>query len=207
MKDFLHEEDNRIVVDSFASSLFSVALIIGKQSIVAHRNTKKLMLYTESIEIRQNLKTEGKLLDENNLADAFMNRGLAYQDIQDIQKAIDDYNFAIEIQQNLKAEGKLLDENNLARAFDNRCTAYLILKDLDSAIKDSNKANELKENLSSYNLACAYALKTEIDTAFKWLENNLQSEYKVKKEQIEKDTDLLNIHYDKRWNELLEKYS
>ncbi|HYG01969.1 MAG TPA: tetratricopeptide repeat protein [Chryseosolibacter sp.] len=92
-----------------------------------------------------------------------------------------------------------------ADAFALRGDCYYYLKEYNTAIENYLKAEGLKKGRSSYNLACTYALSGNINDAFKYLETNLSSEYKLRLSQINVDPDLESLRKDPRWNGLVQK--
>ncbi len=84
-------------------------------------------------------------LDPNN-AKAFNNRGTAYANLKQSEKAIQDYNKAIEL------------EPNDAEFFYNRGNAYANLKQFEKAIQDYNKAIESNSKYAKafYNRGVTY---------------------------------------------------
>ena len=65
---------------------------------------------------------------------AYTNRGVAYNDLKQYERAISDYNKAIEL------------NPNFALAYNNRGWAYYCLKKYQQALKDFDKAIELNPN-------------------------------------------------------------
>ena len=86
-------------------------------------------------------------------ADAYNNRGVAYDEKDEIDRAISDYTKAIELKP---------DE---AVAYSNRSAAYIDKGDLDRAIGDCNKAIKLKPDYAEvyYNRGLAYGIKGDFD--------------------------------------------
>ena len=70
----------------------------------------------------------------SNLADAYNNRGAAYDDMGNHNAAINDFNKAIEL------------NPNFADAYHNRAIAYVLSGKFDLALKDASKAIELNPN-------------------------------------------------------------
>lgn len=103
---------------------------------------KKIELYTKAIELNP------------NYAEAYNNRGSAYDDKEDFDKAIEDYTKAIEL------------DPNLAEAYYNRGNAYAHKGDFDKAIEDYTKAIELNPNHATayYNRAFCYIKLAEKET-------------------------------------------
>ena len=93
---------------------------------------------------------------EANLAIAFFNRGFAYANKQDYDRAIEDFGQAIR-----------LNPNN-SRAFSNRAFAYANEQDYDRAIEDYSQAIQLNPNNARafFNRGLAYANKQDYDRAF-----------------------------------------
>ncbi len=98
--------------------------------------------YNEIIEVC----TQIIQLDPNNAED-FYNRGTAYANLKQSEKAIQDYNKVIEL------------EPNNAEAFNNRGSAYTDLKQFGKAIQDYNKAIESNSKYAKafYNRGVTYA--------------------------------------------------
>jgi tetratricopeptide (TPR) repeat protein len=65
-------------------------------------------------------------------------RGVAYADLKQFEKAIQDYNQAIEL------------DPKYTHAFNNRGTAYIKLKQFEKAIQDYNQAIELDPELDGF---------------------------------------------------------
>ena len=88
-------------------------------------------------------------------ASAYNNRGVAYREIGDLLKALDDYNTAIQL------------KSDFAEAYNNRGVVYGIKGQIDKAIVDFDKAIGL--NLAFADAYCnrgnIYLLKGEIDKA------------------------------------------
>ena len=93
-------------------------------------------------------------------ADAYYNRGDAYSEIGEYEKAVADYNKAIQV------------DPNDADAYYNRGCTYGEMGEYDKAIADFNKAIELAPNDADayYNRGCAYSEKGEAPEAVNDLE-------------------------------------
>jgi len=114
---------------------------------VMNKLEEALRDYEAAIEIRERLKKERKLHDENDLASAYMNRGVTYRVMNKLEEALRDYEAAIEIRERLKKERKLHDENDLAKVYVNRGAAYYHMNKLEEAIRDYETAIEIKKRL------------------------------------------------------------
>jgi tetratricopeptide (TPR) repeat protein len=99
----------------------------------------------------------------------------------------------------------LIFKRGYAEAFAMKGDCYYFLKDYPKGIENYKKADKLKENLGSYSLACTYALSGMTNEAFKTLEANLGSEYKVRMTHVAQDGDLQSLHADARWEPLTKK--
>ncbi|MHC4662298.1 MAG: PDZ domain-containing protein [Planctomycetota bacterium] len=86
------------------------------------------------------------------------------------------------------------------RKLDEAIEAYIEL--LDEAKKAGVSGTGLAVHY--YNLACAYSLNKNIDKAFKTLIQSVENGY-VDFSHMDQDTDLNNMHDDKRWEELFSK--
>jgi tetratricopeptide (TPR) repeat protein len=75
-----------------------------------------------------------------NTAEIYNNRGLAYYDLKLYQKAIEDYNRAIQL------------DSGYAAAFNNRGNAYYELAEYQKALMDFNKSLQLRSNYPTAHL-------------------------------------------------------
>ena len=91
----------------------------------------------------------------HGLADAYHNRGLAYEGRGEIPSAFEDFSKAIEL------------NPNYAEAYNNRGIVHGQMDDYDRAIEDYTKAIELNPNLAEAytNRGLAYSKKDECDLA------------------------------------------
>jgi tetratricopeptide (TPR) repeat protein len=117
-----------------------------------------------------------------------------------VQMQYKNYNEAITL-----LDQALIIKRGYAEAFAMKGDCYYYLKDYPKAIENYKKADKLKENLGSYNLACTYALSGLPNEAFKTLEANLGSEYKLRMTHVAQDGDLQSLHADARWEPLTKK--
>jgi tetratricopeptide (TPR) repeat protein len=99
----------------------------------------------------------------------------------------------------------ILAKSDFADAYALRGDCYYYLKDYPSAIENYEKDGALKKARSSYSLACTYALAGKKDNAFKALEMNLASDFKVRMSHIIQDADLESLRSDARWEPLTRK--
>ena len=99
----------------------------------------------------------------------------------------------------------ILAKADFADAYALRGDCYYYLKEYSTAVENYIKDGALKKNRSSYSLACTYALTGKKDEAFKALEANLGSEYRVRMSHLVQDPDLASLHSDSRWDPLTKK--
>jgi tetratricopeptide (TPR) repeat protein len=123
-----------------------------------------------------------------------------YYNRANVQLQYKNYNDAITL-----LDQALIFKRNYAEAFAMKGDCYYYLKDYPNAIENYKKAGKIKENLGSYNLACTYALSGLANEAFKTLEANLGSEYKLRMTHVAQDGDLQSLHADPRWEPLTKK--
>jgi hypothetical protein len=105
--------------------------------------------------LRAQLEPQGQWSPEyrNDLAAAYVNRGVAQQGVPDLNAAIKDYDAAIEIMDGLGArlepQGQWNPQyrNDLAAAYTNRGLARQDISDLNAAIQDHGAAIEMMEGL------------------------------------------------------------
>ncbi len=115
--------------------------------------------YASAISIMEDLQATLEPLGQWNppyrkvLAGAYINRGIARQDVPDISSAIQDYGASISIleglRQALEPQGQWNPQyrNDLAAAYMNRAVAQRGVADLNAAIQDNNAAIEIREGL------------------------------------------------------------
>lgn len=104
---------------------------------------KAVAYYTNAIELKP------------DMLEAYLNRGIVYNDLNKVDEALENYNIAIQLDPNYKD------------AYYNRGFTYLDKEDLDNAIKDYTAAIQLEPNLAEayYNRGIAYAAKDMVDKA------------------------------------------
>ncbi len=98
------------------------------------------------------------------VSSAYVNRGNAYRNMRDFEKALEEYNNALEIAPND------FDANN------NAGSLYVITKDYPNALTHLKKALQVNPNASEVhtNLGAAYLLRNRLDEAANHLETALQ---------------------------------
>ncbi len=113
---------------------------------------------------------------------AYNNRGVAYQEGNDLERAIADYSRAIELDPG--------DDDY----YNNRAIAYAAKKEYDLALADNRKAFQLNPANGGvlYNIACIFALKNDSEQACGWLRKSIDHGY-ADWEHIKQDPDLDNI--------------
>jgi|GEM_PF-5520391 len=96
-------------------------------------------------------------------------------------------------------------KSDFGEAYALRGDCHYYLKKYDQAIQDYLQDDKLRKARSSYSLACTYALSGRKDEAFKALESNLSSQYKVPMSHILQDADLESLKTDPRWEAIIKK--
>ena len=142
---------NRKVLKDIATGIITAALVVLTVLTVKQAAVWKDSLTLWSHEIR---------LYPGRAPRAHLNRGLAYQDRGDLQKAIEDYTFAIR-----------LDPDN-AEAYNNRGVVHRLRGNYGLAVRDILIAISINPQLATayYNLGVAYQEVGETEYALKALE-------------------------------------
>ena len=86
----------------------SVRVGRGGRSTI-RKNKEALKDYGQCIAIRESLHEAGRLYDENDLATAYMNRGVTYRAVGKYEEALKDYGKGIAIRESLHEAGRLYD--------------------------------------------------------------------------------------------------
>ena len=121
-------------------------------------------------------------LSINDRAVVYNNRGVAYRNKQQYDRAMLDYMKSIELNPR--------DD----KAYVNRGVLYLLKRQYDRAIEDSNKAIELnpRNNRAYYNKACIYSLTNKTGESCRLLEQSIEYGFN-NWSYIKSDNDLGNI--------------
>jgi len=119
---------------------------IARLSLAAHSFYLGNALY-EQKNFEDSIKAYSTSLKLNEYAGAYYNRGVAYAELGEYDRAIEDYNKAIKL------------NKEYAEAYYNRGVAYVVLGKYNRAIEDFNKAIELNldDAEAYYNRGVAYA--------------------------------------------------
>jgi len=125
----------------------------------------------------------------DDVAVAYVNRGLAYVGIGRYDLAIDDYATAIKAKPDCE------------NAYFNRGNAYYALERYSQAIDDYNKVIELnpRNPYSYYNIACIRSVE-----ACQWLKKSVENGYKDW-DSLKIDKDLDNIRSSNCYKEIMKK--
>ncbi|MDQ2087412.1 tetratricopeptide repeat protein [Herbivorax sp. ANBcel31] len=103
------------------------------------------------IQVLLQMQHEETLETPNDLATAYMKRGLAYYIKREKAKAIEDYDTSIKIMEKLNElykEGKVnFDPNDLAMTYMNRGNAYSSKREVEKAIEDYDASIKIMEEL------------------------------------------------------------
>jgi tetratricopeptide (TPR) repeat protein len=110
----------------------------------------------KSIQMLENMRKEGNLLNESELALSYTNRGILYFQAEMLDEAITDFNIGIEMLEKMASEGKQLNGNEMAKSYACRSMAYNVMFEitndfsiLNQALSDINKSIELWEQLQN----------------------------------------------------------
>jgi len=153
-------------------------------------------LYNEAIKVLNvaidtggQLLFDDNLLDENELAKAYLNRGVAYENLNNYEKALSDKTKSVEMLERICHIRDFPDENLLALSYMNRGQTYISVEEYNDALKDAEKSIEIWERLKrdgeridEHRLSCAYANKNiasiKVEPLFdeKNMSNNDESE-------------------------------
>jgi len=125
---------------------------------------------------------ESGTLGKDDLAIAYANRGTAYRDKKQYDRAIEDYTKAVEL------------NPGDAIGYTGRGYAHIRKKQYSRAIEDYNKAIEVnpKNIISYYNKACAYSLMNDPQESCRWLGITVEKGYSDWN-TIKNDSDFKNI--------------
>jgi len=98
------------------------------------------------IDIREELRNEGKLPDGNDLAFVYLTRGDVYHLMTEYCKAIADFDRSVELLEELRG-GEFFDGSNLATAYNDRGLAYWSMTEYAKAIAEYDLGIEIMERL------------------------------------------------------------
>ena len=101
----------------------------------------------KQVALCQKYLSEGKMDDENDLASAYMGRGVTYDDMGKYEEALKDYGKCIAIRESLHEAGRLYDENDLAKAYLNRGVTYDTIGKHEEALQDNGQCIAIMESL------------------------------------------------------------
>ena len=115
------------------------------------------------INLGERLLSEENLIDEVELAKAYMNRGVAYEYLEDGEKTIRDKRKSVEMLEKLRSKGILEDQEDnyvLAMAYMNRGATYDAMGNYGMAIADGEKSINILEQLKQEgrNVSSEYAM-------------------------------------------------
>ena len=129
----------------------------GPEKIRQQKTAKRLRAAAKAVDPEEKIRLYTSVIESDpKSAEAYFNRGKAWDDKGDHDKAIADYNKAVE-----------LDPRD-AEAYYNRGLAYRHKGDCDKAIPDYTKAIELNPQLAQpyYNRGVAFFQKKDYDKAW-----------------------------------------
>jgi len=135
-------------LQQLAKQLFNWGFGLDRASH-AYLLLRSITLYSACIQVSDALEAQGKLYDLNDLASAYMNRGLTYRILTRYADAIRDYDRCIPIWENLQIQGELHDINDLAKAYLNRGVTYRALTRYADAIRDYDRCIQIRKDLKA----------------------------------------------------------
>ena len=108
---------------------------------------KSLDVANRRIALCQQYLAEKKIVDENLLAAAYMNRGVTYGNIGKYGESLNDCGQCIAIREALREQDQLEDEDNLAAVYMNRGLTYWNMGKYEESLSDYNKCIAIEEDL------------------------------------------------------------
>ena len=133
--------------------LNDLLLVSSKHSEIIQGKGKKdrglhdYHFFGDTIRILEELKHNGILIDFNELATAYLNRGVTYKANGKYDKALRDYGECIRIMKNLQEQGRLNNPHELATAYLNRGVTYYEVGKYDEALYDYGECIRIMEAL------------------------------------------------------------
>ncbi len=121
--------------------------IIGNSYSTMCEYDQALEWKNQQVALCQQYLSEGRMDDENDLATAYMNRGVTYDDMGKYEEALKDYDKCIAIRESLHEAGRLYDENALAKAYMSRGVTYDDMGKYEEALKDYDQCIAIMESL------------------------------------------------------------
>ena len=185
------------VVDGIRATLEKVKKQVGSSSDTPEESVAELVLQRGNVlmvlgQLDMAIRAYTHVIELNPLkADAYINRGAAYQNKNDFDLAIQDFNTAIQLKPDeaivyynfgvvygkkgevdtaIKNYNKAIELNpNYAMVYSNRGNAYSRIGKTENAMKDYNIAIELNPYLAEtyYNQGISYEKKGEVNLAIK----------------------------------------
>jgi len=188
--------------------LFDMYILRGKiLNIMADYMDDAISDYHKFIKIAEKLKIEGKPINEDRLAQAYMGVGVSYDQKEKFAEANKYYDKCIDIWEQLISKGQsLLDYNDLAVAYMNRGSNYYVMEESAKALSNHNKniniRNQLKKqgveqdtyylSISFRNRALAFIIADDYTSAI----NDYITAIRILKEKFSEEPGLQIIYYD-----------
>ncbi|MCB1316818.1 MAG: tetratricopeptide repeat protein, partial [Leptospiraceae bacterium] len=142
----------------------------------------------------------------NNLAGVLRSRGNYYASVDSPEDAKENHAKSLEIRKRLRNQDYPDIEIHLAESLDAYGLGLLLNGKIEESLIYFEQASSTVPGHSTYNLACAHARLGNLNTAFDFLEQNRDSDFKQPREHVEQDTDLTSLHSDPRWSQLLKNW-
>lgn len=93
-------------------------------------------MFTQGIKMYEEMNRNGRLLDKNELVQAYKMRGLIYAQTGQPSEASDDFGKALELVDDIRENGGNIDENAVAEIYASRAFLYLGSGDFNRAFSD-----------------------------------------------------------------------
>jgi len=132
-----YEEYNKIIASN--NSLLE-RINSGHKCVLNRSYDEAIKELSLGINIGEQLLSDDNLIDESELAKAYMNRGVAYEHSRNRPKAIIDKTKSVEMLEKLNRNRHLEDEDILALAYMNRGATYDSMGEYSLAIADGEKS-------------------------------------------------------------------
>jgi tetratricopeptide (TPR) repeat protein len=107
---------------------------------------------SEGIARLEQMRHEGTLLNESELAECYVMRGMLYLQMNRFAEAISDFDKSIGILGRMQSEGRLSNESGLAKAYAGRGMVHHIIGDCGRAIPDLSMSIDMFERQQSAGL-------------------------------------------------------
>ncbi len=175
---------------------------IGISHVTAYAYDEAVRVLGLGIDIGEQLLYNDDLIDENELAKIYMNRGIAYEYMKNHEKALIDKSKSICILEQINLDDSI-DKNLLATSYMNRGQTYISMDKYDMASQDTEKSimiwNQMKKEgrkIDENSLSLANANISIIRTKANSFTNKDEDELYFNMKNIDNSLKLQNISKD-----------